>query len=214
MIARTLFVTVAMLTAGCVSVLPEAKPAPATYRLSPQLAAAANTQRSAPSEERHVVTVYRPLAASSLSTDRIAVMSEDGVIAYAAGALWENPTPELVHDAVIAALDTADIATVRPEDGVRADLTLRMELVAFEAEYGDRNSPPTVQIAIRSRLVDASTRQLLATRTFDGQAAAQRDSLPAIIAAFDQASGAVLADLARWASSNASAQRLAQTPTP
>lgn len=206
--------------AGCVSVIPEAGPAPKTYRLTLGHSPAPS---ASPGEPSAVVIVHRPSAPSALSTDRIAVILDGGNVASVADARWAEPAPALAGDAIVDALEAFGLMPVRPSDGVRADLSLRLDLLAFEADYqrpelgpelgaelgsglrseasgrgGRRGDGPLIHVGVRARLVDDGTRTLIGAQRFEALVPAQSDQLPAIVDAFETASGSVVTAIGAW----------------
>lgn len=196
---------------GCVSVLPEAGPAPETYRLSMQGTKRAATDAPAPMPaDATVIIVHRPSAPAELSTDRVALVSPTGALAYAADARWASTAPALVGDRVFDALEALALSPVRASDGVRADVSLRLELLAFEADYSRGGSAgnaattsvgrnaPMVRVALRARVIDDTSRTLLGARRFDVTLPATGDTLPEIMAAFNGASTQIMTALSAW----------------
>lgn len=199
--------TASVALAGCVSVLPDAGPAPDVYRLgmSPQgavvrVAQASNeVDRVAPMG--WVVMVPTPLAPRALNTDRIAVSMSQGRVSYAAAARWDEPAPRLVQEVVIVGLeaDPRIRAAVRPEDGVQGAYELRLDLRRFEAVYANGDAAaPTVEVRMRARLIHRDNRELAATTQFSASARASENRVSAITAAFDRALGEVTGQLVSW----------------
>ena len=189
--------------AGCVSVLPEAGPAPEIYRLNDgtaELARSSVGDAAAPSAD-WALSVPEPIAPSALATDRIAVVTGGAGISYAAGARWSESAPRMLQERVLTAFeDDAGVrAAVRPEDGVATRFELRLELLRFEAVYPAGGAgAPTAQVSVRAKLVDRDDRVLAASRRLEANRRADANALGDIIAAFDAASSEVSRELARW----------------
>lgn len=200
--------TASVALAGCVSVLPDAGPAPDVYRLgmASQSADVRVAQASNGAEHRAtpmgwVVMVPTPLAPRALNTDRIAVSMSRGRVSYAAAARWDEPAPRLVQEAVIVRLeaDPRIRAAVRPEDGVQGAYELRLDLRRFEAVYAHGDAAaPTVEVRMRARLIHRDNRELAATTQFSASARASENRVSAITAAFDRALGEVTGQLVTW----------------
>jgi len=180
---------------GCISLLPETEP-DALYRLT-----TASTPETRTAAGGETVVIGRIAAPRGLAGDRIA-LERDGRIAYMAGAAWLSPAPQLLHSAILEAVQAQApaITPARVEDGVSARYTLDLELRHFEAVYeGGASTAPRIQVTLISRLIDRQTRAIAASRTLDvsRQASANRQS--AIVDAFSAASGEVASQLADWA---------------
>ena len=180
---------------GCISLLPETEP-DALYRLTTQ--SAPETRTLAGGETVIIDTIAAP---RGLAGDRIA-LERDGRVAYMAGAAWLSPAPQLLHSAIVEAVQAQApaITPARVQDGVSARYTLDLELRHFEAVYdAGSNAAPRVQVTLISRLIDRQTRAIAASRTLavSRQASANRQS--AIVEAFSAASGEVASQLADWA---------------
>lgn len=188
--------------AGCVSLIPEGGPPPQIYRLSPP---AAEPVPGPAARRPWTVEVATPTAPRALAADRIAVSPDGAEIAFAAGARWSEPTPQLLQSVMVNAFDADGrvLAAVRPEDGVRASCDLRLEIEAFEAVYLDgEDAPPTVAIRVRARLINPSTRTLTATSVFEVMEPADEARLRAIVASFETAVQAVASTVVDWTLDN------------
>jgi len=202
MIARTLLVAAsAFALSGCISLLPEAEPN-ALYRLSNHVPAEGIVDHDAP-----VVRIARPVAPRALASDRVALDTGEGRLAYMAGVNWVSAAPVLVQELVIDTFDRRSSALVaaRPDDGVASSWDLRLEIRRFEAVYdqGD-NAAPRIDVSIRARLIDTGNREVSSVRTFEASQRADANRQPRIIDAFSRASSDVSRDLVDWASQQVS----------
>lgn len=202
MIARTLLVAAsAFALSGCISLLPEAEPN-ALYRLSNHVPAEGTVDHDAP-----VVRIARPVAPRALASDRVALDTGEGRLAYMAGVNWVSAAPVLVQELVIDTFDRRSSALVaaRPDDGVASSWDLRLEMRRFEAVYdqGD-NAAPRIDVSIRARLIDTGNREVSSVRTFEVSQRADANRQPRIIDAFSRASSDVSRDLVDWASQQVS----------
>lgn len=182
---------------GCISLLPESEPS-TLYRLNPTINEAGVTM------DGQTIKVDRPSAPRALSGDRLAIEFQGGQIAYLAGVNWISPAPDLVQSLMIDTIDRSveGLTASRPDDGVNTGYSIRSELRHFEAVYDNGSgSAPLVKVALRVRVVDESTRELLGVRTVDGTARADSNNQRAIVAAFNIAASEAAAELAAWASS-------------
>ena len=183
---------------ACVSILPEQEPA-AVYRL---------TAPSAPErigEQWTVLRVDSVQAPRGLSGDSIAMSMDGRSIAYMSNARWISPVPAMLQGLVIQTLNSADthIATTRPDDGVRADYELRVEVREYEAVYdAGPEAAPEVRVRLAARLIATENRSLVATREFSARERAAENRAGPIIDTFNSASVAALRELADWASTS------------
>jgi cholesterol transport system auxiliary component len=98
------------------------------------------------------------------------------------------------------------ITAVAPEsDGLRADYLLATDVRDFEAQYDEPTGAPVATVDIEAKLLDARgnvVSSLEARRT----ARASANSVPAAVAAFDEALGGALAQIVAWAITSAPAR--------
>ena len=82
------------------------------------------------------------------------------------------------------------------ESRLQADLELDGDLRAFNSEY--QNGRPVVRILFEARLVDSSSRRILASQRFEANQAAGDTSVPAIVSAFGLAGDQLARDVLQW----------------
>ena len=68
--------------------------------------------------------------------------------------------------------------------------------------YDSPNGPPEVWVAINVRLVNPSDREVVAQTSFERRQRASANDVPSIVAAFDEALGAVMKDIVVWTVTN------------
>jgi cholesterol transport system auxiliary component len=208
-LAKRLFaVTAVLLAAGCVSVLPEAGPPPQVYRLDNKGAVSAAPARTAAfdagataARSNVTVTVVDLIAPRALATDRVAVMTADGHLSYAADARWNERAPNVVQERMLTACedDPRIGAATRPEDGVMTRYELRLELLRFEAVYADGDqAAPTAVVALRGKLIDRRTRDLVASMRIEKSARASENRIGSIVDAFSVALNDASAEVTDW----------------
>ncbi len=192
---KSVLITLCALTlSACVSLLPESAPS-SVYRLS-------SPEPSAwTGEGRTVIAIIPPRAPRGLAGDVIALQMADGHIAYMAAARWISPAPRIMQNLIVDTFNAAGsrVAPVLPDDGVRAQYELRLDLREFEAVYdqGDGRAP-LIRVRLAARLIATDGRQLAGSNVFVGEARASANRAGAIIAAFDQAAEQVSQELAEW----------------
>ena len=91
------------------------------------------------------------------------------------------------------------LVPARPEDGVRADYELRLDLREFEAVY-DRgeDSAPLVKVRLAARLVSERGRRFVGAQVFTAEVRASENRTRSIVAAFDEAAMDVSGSISDW----------------
>lgn len=173
--------------AGCAGSLLESKTeAPEIYRLD-------GSQSGAP--QRAVVAspaslgVTRPRAATSLDTERIAVVQPGSRFDYYLGVRWSEAAPEMLQQRLVQALSAdGSFATVfAAPSRVPPDLFLDVELRRFEATYTSAGALPRVRVEMQATLVEGRGRGRIASFQASSEAVAAADTRRSVIAAFEEA---------------------------
>ena len=195
---RWLSSTMALAVTGCASLL-GLGPAPHLYRVTPKSTYPANLAH--PSVQ---ILVDVPLAPAGLDTTRIALSHSAVSIDYFADSEWTDRLPQLVQTALLESFENSRAITAidRESIGLRADFILKTEIRHFEALYDSPNGPPVVWVAIITRLVAPSGREIVAQSSFERREQASANEIPRIVVAFDEALGAVIKDIVVWTASN------------
>jgi cholesterol transport system auxiliary component len=195
---RWLSSTMALAVTGCASLL-GLGPAPHLYRVTPKSTYPANLPH--PSVQ---ILVDVPLAPAGLDTTRIALSHSAVSIDYFADSEWTDRLPQLVQTALLESFENSRAITAidRESIGLRADFILKTEIRHFEALYDSPNGPPVVWVAIITRLVAPSGREIVAQSSFERREQASANEIPRIVVAFDEALGAVIKDIVVWTASN------------
>lgn len=170
--------------------------APQLYVLRPKLGPLPDAQQA-----NWQLTVAQPNAPLSLDTARIALQRSAETMDYYAHSAWQDRAPVLVRRALIEAFERSGkiSAVARDTEGVRADYLLQSDLRAFEARYNSANGAPDVVVEIAAQLLRTPGRKIAATVRVRKTARASANSVPAVVAAFDQALAAAVEDIAVWA---------------
>jgi cholesterol transport system auxiliary component len=197
LLSRRLFVPATALLlalAGCGSLIGPSNPPPQIYRLAPASPAAPGGAQIG-----WQLTIGRPGASQTLDSERIA-LSRGAMMDYFADAQWNDNVPRLLQSSAVEAFERSGrIAAVGPESaGLRADYLLETDIRDFEAQYDSTNGAPLVVVDIAARLVDPRGK-VITTREVRQTAPAGQNSVAGVVAAFDQATAAALADLVAWA---------------
>lgn len=192
---RVLTVLCATLSLGACSGVFESKlAAPQAYVLRLPLATAPATAANA-----GTLLVQRPEAGPGLDSDRIALLRSEQRFDFYAASRWAAPAPDLIENVMIDALRaTGSFSAVFDDSAPFAPrYSLRCALRRFEADYTAEKSVPTVNVALDCTLGRRRDRELLATISAQGSAAARDDRLNAVVAAFEAATATAMSELAR-----------------
>ncbi|MEO8016838.1 MAG: ABC-type transport auxiliary lipoprotein family protein [Pseudomonadota bacterium] len=184
----------ALASTGCGGVFDSTLPAPQSYvlRLPPAVGpAAAATVGS--------VLLQRPEAGPGLESERIALLRSDQRFDFYAASRWAAPAPDVVESVMVDALRATGAFSAVFDDSAPFSprYSLRCALRRFEADYTKNVSVPTVQVALDCTLGKHRERELLASFTAQGSAAASEDRLNAVVAAFESATATAMTELGR-----------------
>ena len=148
--------------------------------------------------------INEPLAPAGLDKSRIALSRSPVSIDYFADSEWTERVPLLVQTALLESFENSGaIAAIDRESmGLRADFILKTEIRHFEALYDSPNGAPEVWVAIIARLVNPSGRDIVAHASFERRERAAANDMGRIVVAFDEALGAVMADIVAWTARN------------
>jgi len=184
--------------AGCSGLLGGGAPAH-LYRLTPKSTYPPNLPH--PSVQ---LLVDVPLAPAGLDNSRIALSRSPISIDYFADSEWTDRAPLLVQTAILQSFENSKAITAldRESVGLRADFILRTEIRHFEAVYDSSDGPPEVWVAINVRLVNPSSRDVVAQSSFERRQRASANDVPSIVSAFDEALGGVMKDIVVWTVAN------------
>jgi len=187
---------------GCVSLLPKAKPVQ-LYRFGAATAPVSEAAAPAPA-----LTIARGNIDfdSAAATDRILTVAGSDA-AYIAGGRWVSPAPVLFQEALMRAFQAAPGAPRLVDRGgvSRASLVLTLDVQAFEARYDNgRGKAPQVAVQVHAVLVGRGDGKPVGEKIFTATARAGDNRIGAIVDAYDQALGALFADLIGWSGGFAS----------
>lgn len=184
---------------GCTSGLLESQvAAPEVYRLG-QVSTAADPGARPPSTPALTLalTVARPRASQALDTDRIAVVPQPRRFDYYADVRWAEPAPQMLQQNLVAALEASGrfAGVLAAPARVPSELLLDVEVRHFEAVAESPGATPEVHVQVQTSLVDMRRAARLASFTSEARVAAADNRRGAIVAAFDEASARVIADV-------------------
>jgi cholesterol transport system auxiliary component len=196
---RAAFAVVVMLAVGptlaaCDLPVPGRGPPPALYRLTPK----STFHENLPEVDWQLVLEV-PVADAGLSTTRVALQRSPTRLEYYARSSWTDRAPIMVQTLMIESFENSKhiVSVGRESVGLRADFILKSELREFQAEYFD-GPLPSVRVAINAKLVQMPRRTIIGSQSFEARAEAEKDTMDAIIAAYDEALGTVLKHLVDW----------------
>lgn len=187
---RATLIVLALALAACSGL--RSKEAPVqTYVL--QAGAAALRVESAnggemPGDTTETLAVARPLAASGLDSERIAVLRADGRLDAVAASRWAGDLPDVLQTVLIDAQRAsgrwrAVFADTAP---FSAQLLLQIEVRQFQVEYG-AGGTPVAHVALDGALGRRSQREVLRTLHAESRVPAKEERMNAVVAAFNEA---------------------------
>ncbi|MSP82936.1 MAG: hypothetical protein EXQ94_08385 [Alphaproteobacteria bacterium] len=190
-----LFATPLLAGCGAAELLPKASERPDLYVLTPK-----NTFREDLPKVSQQIAIDLPIASAGLDSGRIALMHNPVKLDYYAKANWIDRAPSMVQTLLIESFEnTGNIIGVgRLSVNLRADYVLVTELREFQVEYF-HDSGPEAHVRVNAKLVRMPERIIVGNMTSERTVRADRDSMPDIIPAFDDALGGVLRDIVEWA---------------
>jgi cholesterol transport system auxiliary component len=172
----------------------QAPMAPQLYVLKPTVTSA----MGAPVRWR--LAIAAPNAAQSLDTPRIALSRSTTTMDYFANAAWTDPVPLMIQRLLLQAYETSGriVSVDRDTAGLETDYLLETEVRDFAAHYTDPQGAPQVIVSIQARMVKMPQRDIAGSLAAEQQAQASTNNLDAIVGAFNQATGAALAQITSW----------------
>ena len=160
------------------------------------------------------IRVGRPLAGPGLDTPHIILVQADHRMNFFSGSRWPAPAPTLLEALAVQTLRASgEWASV--EDSASpfpSDYLLQLHVRRFEADYTEGTGAPVAHVMLDCTVGRRQGREVLATFTVAGSAAASVNHLSQVVAAFEQATGTALQALAQQAAQvvRADLQRAAQ----
>lgn len=154
----------------------------------------------APRRSRLNVTVEEPTTTGALLTDRIMIKPSDLQAQYLPGARWGEEVPVMMQSLMLRALQATDgLAYVGREPlGLSGDVAIVSDIIDFQAREVPGTETAIVTLRVSVQLVREQDVAILASRTFVAEAQSAGLDNAQIVAAFDQASDALLVEFADW----------------
>jgi cholesterol transport system auxiliary component len=200
---RTLLAaSLALALAGCISLFPKSEPAQ-LYRFG---ASAAPSTGDAAAGPRIGVYKSPTLFNRAVGGDRILGVTGNEA-AYIADARWAAPAPVLFDEALAQLFDanTGPARLVGRGEVAKSDLVLKLDVRNFEAVYDQgAAAAPNVVVRVRAVVTRSDNRALVGETVFEAKVRAYDNRVGAIVEAFNDASGQVLAQIVTWTNAAAS----------
>ena len=188
-----LVVTLAASLAGCGISLIDTQPPPQIYDISAPKVSSQGTPVA------WQLIVEEPSTIRAFGTNRIALRRGDNSIQYYKGARWSDRGPSLFQARLIEALeDTGRIMSVGSEtSGINARYRLKLNLRDFHADM-DNGASAIAEVSVSVKLLNASTREVVATTLLEKQIKAQSNKIRDVVKAFDEAAQEVMRETTKW----------------
>jgi cholesterol transport system auxiliary component len=161
-----------------------------------------------PGRADRTLLVELPTTSGALSTDRILVKPTAVQVQYLSDARWIDPAPELVQALLVRTIDnTGRVAFVSGQSlGPVPDYILLGDLRDFQVEIVPGGEPPVVVVvSLALSLMRDLDQRVIATQVFERRVPAASSEAQTVVAAFDRAMDAVLAEAAAWSVTTAAA---------
>jgi len=169
-------------------------PPPDLYTLSPKSTFASDLPRV-----EWQLVVEEPSAAKGIDTDRIAIAPTPLEVKYFPSSRWADRAPRMVQALMIQSFENSKMimSVGRQSLGLRSDYVLKTELREFQAEKAADGSI-SVRVRFNLKLIRPSLGQIVTSQSFESVKPAKSEGVPDIVAAFDDAVGAVLKRAVAW----------------
>ena len=189
---RSLLAVGLLAMAGC-GIVPK-KTEIAIYDPQPNIQADAGWPRVAAQ-----LVVLRPSAGRLGNSARIMVRPTPGEIQVYKGAIWSQPAPDLLQDAIVRTLEDSHKLTgvARRGGGIAGDYDLAIDIRRFDADYAGRAAPDAV-IEVSASLIHNGENRILATRVFKRSSSAARADIGDVSRAFSQSLEGITRDISGW----------------
>ncbi|HEY7977902.1 MAG TPA: ABC-type transport auxiliary lipoprotein family protein [Rhizomicrobium sp.] len=195
--ALVIFSTVAL--SACGGLLGPSEAPPQIYVLHPQFGP---VDRAPAVQWQFGVT--EPVSPAVFDNKRITLILGQ-TMDYYADSSWSDQTPDLLQSLLVEAFEKSGKikAVGRNSAGVRADILVTTEIRDFSAHYDVKDGIPTIVVDIVAKLVTATRHDVIATFDARREVRASVNSVPAVVAAFNDATGHAINDIVSWSLTNA-----------
>lgn len=185
----------ATLLGGC-TLLHSSAPLEQTYYLR---AAPAEGDVAAPPADAPSLRVARPLTAPGLDTVHIVLVQADHRMNFYTGSRWPAPLADVVEALMLQTMRASGnwSSVEGSTSGFPTNYLLQCSVRRFEADYTAGGSAPSAQVVLDCLIGRREGREVLATFSVTGSAAAAANRMSDVVAAFEQASRSALAALSQ-----------------
>lgn len=153
-----------------------------------------------------LLVVPRPNVQPGLETDRIALTRPGNELDYFALSRWSGALPQVLGALAVQSMQGAFTTVTGVERGAGpAKFELLLTARHFEAVYGN-DGAPEVRVAFECMLVSTAPRQVVGRCDAEAREPAGENRMAAIVAAFERAAHAALAQVRTHAVAAASAR--------
>jgi cholesterol transport system auxiliary component len=187
----------ALLSAGCTGLFKSSAAPEQLYYLRATAPAASTGGVTLP-VGAPTIRILTPLTAPGLETTHIMLVQADNRMSVYTASRWPGTVPEVVEALAAQTLRASGAWSAVMDSGspFPADYLLRLSVRRFEADYS-AGTPPTVYVVLDCGVGRRAGRDLIAAFSVSGSATASADRMSAVVAAFEQAANAALAQLAQ-----------------
>ena len=184
---------------GCSTLLRSDQAAVQLYTLRAPAAAAEPAGGEAGAQA--TLRVASPTAGPGLDTAQIVLLRPDHRMDFYAASSWSAAAPSLVGALAVDTLRASGAwRTVQgPASPFPADDLLQISIRRFEADYSRGAPAPAVRVMLDCTLGREDSRRVIASFVARGEARASANRMSDVVAAFQQATDAALASMARQA---------------
>ena len=181
---------------GCSGLLHSTAPAIQLYVLQPPelVTVAFDANRPVPPSSAPRIAVpslriSRPLPASGLNTDRIALLRPGNRLDYYAGSRWSAPLADLVSDLELGVfrVDSTWSAVADDRSSFNADYLLQTTIDRFTAEYMTETGPPLIHVELHCLLIRRGDGTLVGSFALAENVMAKENRMGSVVAAFSLA---------------------------
>ena len=186
----------ALMVSGCISILPDAPPAPYTYTMR-----AGEVTPAGVAAKPLVISVGAPTM-QRMAAGADIVWRTGPEVAVMEGVAWDDSAPDLLQLMLAETLDRGGgfRAALRSGSGARGDLDVRWDVLAFEVvEDGGLEAVFSANV----RLIDARSRAVLETRRVETRTPIASRSGRLATAALEKAAQDACLQIAVWAAEKA-----------
>ena len=145
--------------------------------------------------------IITPSSSNALQTIRILVSPDGNTLSSYQGARWADPNPNLLREQLVQAFeqDGSFSAVTTETQSLQADVHLMSDLRQFQTRY--QGEQASVIIELDAKLIDPSTRAVLAAKRFSIQQPLEDTAIESVVNHFGTASEQLASELLAWSRS-------------